>query len=106
MSRRPARNGKSIRKQKPPNDCRLLLEALESRLAPATITGGSELLGAYGQLPLSFEANQGQTSAQVDFLSRGNGYALFLTPLKPCLRSISQSAARPRPKRQQKMCCP
>jgi len=30
-------------------------------------------------LPLSFEANQGQTDAAVKFLSRGNGYALFLT---------------------------
>jgi hypothetical protein len=30
-------------------------------------------------VPLSFEANQGQTDAAVKFLSRGNGYALFLT---------------------------
>ena len=35
---------------------------------------------AYGQLPLSFEANQGQADAQVNFLSRGSGYTLFLTP--------------------------
>ncbi len=35
---------------------------------------------AYGQLPLSFEANEGQTDAQVNFLSRGNGYGLYLTP--------------------------
>jgi hypothetical protein len=33
----------------------------------------------YGDLPLSFEANQGQTDAQVRFLSRGDGYAFFLT---------------------------
>jgi hypothetical protein len=33
----------------------------------------------YGKLPLSFEANQGQTDPQVRFLSRGNGYSLFLT---------------------------
>jgi hypothetical protein len=33
----------------------------------------------YGKLPLSFEANQGQTDPQVKFLSRGNGYSLFLT---------------------------
>jgi len=30
-------------------------------------------------LPLSFEANQGQTDVTVNFLSRGDGYALFLT---------------------------
>ena len=34
---------------------------------------------AYSKLPLSFEANQGQTDAQVEFLSRGRGYTLFLT---------------------------
>src|SRR5262249_55971859 len=32
------------------------------------------------QLPLAFEANQGQTDAEVNFLARGPGYALFLTP--------------------------
>ena len=34
----------------------------------------------YGRLPPSFEANQGQTSSQVKFLSRGRGFTLFLTP--------------------------
>jgi hypothetical protein len=33
----------------------------------------------FGRLPLTFEANQGQTSAQVKFLSRGKGYTAFLT---------------------------
>jgi Beta-propeller repeat len=33
----------------------------------------------YGKLPLSFEANRGQTDGQVKFLSRGHGYTLFLT---------------------------
>jgi uncharacterized protein (TIGR03437 family) len=31
-------------------------------------------------LPLSFEANRGQTDPAVKFFSRGDGYALFLTP--------------------------
>ena len=31
-------------------------------------------------LPLSFEANQGQMDPTVKFFSRGDGYALFLTP--------------------------
>jgi hypothetical protein len=35
---------------------------------------------AYGNLPLSFEANRGQTNARVDFISRGPSYTLFLTP--------------------------
>ena len=34
---------------------------------------------SYGRLPLTFEANQGQTDPQVKFLSRGAGYNLFLT---------------------------
>ena len=33
----------------------------------------------YGKLPLSFEANTGQTNLGVKFLSRGRGYTLFLT---------------------------
>src|ERR1700730_8541194 len=33
----------------------------------------------YGKLPLSFEANHGQTDAQVKFLSSTSGYSLFLT---------------------------
>ncbi|MET0647259.1 MAG: Calx-beta domain-containing protein, partial [Pyrinomonadaceae bacterium] len=35
---------------------------------------------AYGRLPLQFEANRGQTDARVRFLSRGDGYVMFLTP--------------------------
>jgi hypothetical protein len=31
-------------------------------------------------VPLSFEPNQGQSASTVQFLSRGSGYALFLTP--------------------------
>ena len=34
---------------------------------------------AYGQLPLSFEANQGQVDPQVQFLTRGRGHTLLLT---------------------------
>ena len=33
----------------------------------------------FGQLPLSFEVNQGQADAQVKFLARGQGYGIFLT---------------------------
>ena len=43
---------------------------------PADPTG---VLKTYGKLPLSFEPNLGQVDAQVKFLSRGSGYALFLT---------------------------
>jgi hypothetical protein len=35
---------------------------------------------AYGKLALRFEANQGQFDRQAQFLVRGGGYSLFLTP--------------------------
>jgi hypothetical protein len=41
--------------------------------------------GEYGKLPLSFELNQGQTDSQVQFLSRGAGYTVFLTPTSAVL---------------------
>jgi hypothetical protein len=57
-----------------------------SRKAPAPVaitradsTAQSRLAAAYGKLPLRLELNAGQTDASVRFLSRGPGYALFLT---------------------------
>src|SRR2546425_6245719 len=44
-----------------------------------------QVLAAYGKLPLSFEANQGQIDPQVKFLSRGSGYTLSLTPTEAVL---------------------
>ena len=40
----------------------------------------AHLTAAYGQLPLSFEANKGQTDPRVNFLAQGAGYSAFLTP--------------------------
>src|ERR1700686_3750109 len=37
------------------------------------------ILDQYGKLPLSCEANHGQTDGRVKFLSRTGGYSLFLT---------------------------
>jgi hypothetical protein len=48
-------------------------------LATTAGTAQPRLAEAYGKLPLSFEINRGQTDSQVKFLSRGNGYSLFLT---------------------------
>src|SRR5882762_9272987 len=39
----------------------------------------SKAIGDYRKLPLSFEPNVGQTDSRVRFLSRGDGYGLFLT---------------------------
>ncbi|HLI75624.1 MAG TPA: hypothetical protein VKV02_01665, partial [Acidobacteriaceae bacterium] len=69
----------------------LLLLAL-FRPAAAPVAAGAPppppakaLRAAYGQLPLSFEANAGQTDPQVAFLAHGSGYTLFLTPQEAVL---------------------
>src|SRR3989449_673084 len=70
----------------------LALALVSCAPAPATRTSTAipqatkqQVLVAYGKLPLSFEANQGQTDPQVKFLSRGSGYTLFLTPTEAVL---------------------
>jgi hypothetical protein len=52
-----------------------------------SIAGASndQFLQSYGQIPLSFEVNRGQTAAEVDFFSQGNGYSLFLTATETVL---------------------
>jgi beta-propeller repeat-containing protein len=34
----------------------------------------------YGKLPMTFEKNAGQSRSGVDFIARGSGYSVFLTP--------------------------
>lgn len=51
-----------------------------STLAPAGVRT------AFGQSPMYFEENRGQTTDQVRFLSRGPGYQLFLTPTEQVMR--------------------
>src|SRR5437660_12099220 len=72
----------------------LLLALALASCAPAPATRTSpelpqatkpQVLAAYGKLPLSFEANDGQADPQVKFLSRGSGYTLFLTPTEAVL---------------------
>ncbi len=41
---------------------------------------GSAISKNYGKLPLSFEPNRGQTDAQVQFVARGAGYTIYLSP--------------------------
>ena len=60
----------------------LLLTPSTSRDALVT---QETVIGSYGQLPLTFEANVGQTDDQVDFLGRGSGYSVFLTPREAVL---------------------
>jgi len=53
--------------------------------ANLTESARHRVVESYGKLPLSFEANQGQADSSVRFLSRGNGYSLFLTSTEAVL---------------------
>jgi hypothetical protein len=46
---------------------------------PSSSAAVNKSAANFDKLPLSFEINKGQTDAPVKFLSRGKGYALFLT---------------------------
>jgi hypothetical protein len=62
--------------------CLLAAVAIFAAALPAAATASS----AYGQLPLTFERNEGQADPAVLFLSRGRGYSLMLTPTAAELR--------------------
>src|SRR5262245_42423755 len=47
----------------------------------------------YGQVPLSFVANQGQTDPRAAFVAQGHGYTLFLGSTEVTV--VSQSSERP-----------
>ena len=56
------------------------------------LAASAQVRERYGNLPLSFEANHGQSDSTVKFLSRGSGYSLFLTSDEAVL-VLSQSEA-------------
>jgi len=58
-----------------------------------------QIVANYGQMPLSFEANRGQTDARVAFLSRGIGYTLFLTANEAVL-SLPRPGRAPKVKKE------
>ncbi len=51
-------------------------------------------VNSLARLPLAFEENRGQTDGRVRFLSRGEGYTLFLTGTEAVLRVSSPPAQR------------
>jgi hypothetical protein len=71
----------------------------QPEVAKTPIPNG-QIIKNYNQVPLAFEENKGQTSGQVKFLSRGQGYTAFLTSggmtlsLRPSpTESLSSSSA-------------
>ena len=78
--------------------------ALDQRMAPLSSSGltadaeagaPTRSAGAWGKLPLSFEANVGQAEGDVDFLARGSGYTLFLKSAEAVLALRQAAPARP-----------
>jgi photosystem II stability/assembly factor-like uncharacterized protein len=65
---------------------------------PGTKLSNQQAEAVYGDLPLSFEANYGQTDPEVRFLSRGCGYNLYLTPKEAVMEfcSVSRSSSHHR----------
>lgn len=53
--------------------------------------------GDYGNTPMSFEQNQGQTDRRVQFFARGEGYGLFLTSGEAVLELQRSRPERDRP---------
>lgn len=63
----------------------VLALSLSGVVLPRAAAAGASVGETYGNLPLSFEANKGQTHGEVKFLSRGAGYSLYLTPTEAVL---------------------
>src|SRR5271170_6917442 len=90
-----ARGGTVLRR------CRLFLALAGAILccAPAlnAQTGNPAVAPNFGKLPLSFTANQGQADKSVNFLAKGQGYGLYLTPNEAVL-TLSKPAPQTGPK--------
>jgi Bacterial Ig-like domain (group 3)/Chitobiase/beta-hexosaminidase C-terminal domain/Beta-propeller repeat len=62
---------------------------------PNTSAGKPQMAQKYAALPMSFESNQGQTDAQVRFLSRGAGYSILFKEREAVLLLAKGTVARP-----------
>jgi Beta-propeller repeat len=64
-----------------------------SAFSPLASRSPQQIQGGYGQLPLAFEPNRGQTDPQVKFMARGSGFGLFLTSQEAVLKLARSSSA-------------
>ena len=76
-----------------------LTSGVGSAAVSATADARSRMSASYGKLPISFEVNQGQTDGVVQFLARGAGYTLFLTPGEAVLSLHAPQAKAAQPGR-------
>jgi Beta-propeller repeat/Abnormal spindle-like microcephaly-assoc'd, ASPM-SPD-2-Hydin len=78
------------------HDSKTVAQAASPASAAAPrVTDQKKALDAYGELPLSFELNAGQTDSRVKFLSRGPGYTVFLTKDEAVLALASGHKSKP-----------
>jgi hypothetical protein len=77
-----------------------------NHFAPQNPGTARQVQANYGQLPLAFEANKGQTDPSVKFVSSGTGYSVFLTsggmvlslrPQESVSPVVSNSASKAQP---------
>lgn len=71
-------------------------QAVQPRSTGLSSATKQQIVASYGRLPLSFEANRGQSNAQVKFISRGSGYSLFLTGTETVLALSRADGSAPR----------
>lgn len=79
-----------------------MIAPVPSKVSAASDTKGVRGAAAptgpeYGQTPLLFEMNKGQTDKQVRFISRGSGYTLYLTENEAVFSLKVQQGADPAP---------
>src|ERR1700688_704220 len=85
--------------------CITLLMVTASTAQQTTVVPSSQpraalqgrVASAFSNLPLTFEANQGQTSANAKFIARGSGYSTFLTTGGLVLSLRSSKTVSPQP---------
>ncbi len=72
---------------------RLVARRPPAAATPAAVSEPQQIgaADAFGRLPMAFEINEGQTDPSVQFLARGSGYAVFLTPHEAVL-ALKRSA--------------
>jgi hypothetical protein len=80
----------SPRRRKGASVTRPQLERLEDRWLPSTSPSTDALAASYGQLPLAFEAKEGQAAPQINYLAHGSGYTLDLTAQQAVLKLDGQ----------------
>jgi hypothetical protein len=77
--------------QRPPHIAQRMTRSEITNRAEASASPARRPAESYGRLPLSFEANGGQTDDQIKFVSHAPGFVVSLTPTTVVLTLSSRS---------------